>query len=73
MTFFILRPYKQKWMSDFDGWVFTLAGTLMLLEIINNKSVYIVAGVAGLSTMVILFIYAAYHKYESVQNIHTVN
>ena len=32
MAFFILQPYKQKWISDFDGWVFTLAGTLMLLE-----------------------------------------
>ena len=52
MIFFTLQPYKQKWMSTFNGWVFTLAGILMILEISNDKTVYILGGVAVLSTMI---------------------
>ena len=66
MGFYILQPYKQKWMSKFDGWIFILAGMITLLEIFNNKPVYIVGGVAGLSTMALLMAYAVYYKSKSV-------
>ena len=65
MAFFILQPYKQKWMSNFDGWVFTLAGVLLLLNFMNNKTAYILGGAAGFSIMVLLFIYTAYQKYKT--------
>ena len=66
MIFFILQPYKRKWMSHFDGWILTLVGILLLLEIIKDKSVYVLGGVAGLSTMTFLSVYAAYHKFRKV-------
>ena len=72
MAFFILRPYKQQWMNNFDGWAFTLAGMLLLLGFVDNKSVYIMGGVAGFSTMVVLFIYTAYHKCKRPLTGHAV-
>ena len=62
MIFFILQPYKQKWMSHFDGWILTLVGILLLLEIIKSKSVYIPGAVAGVSTTALLSTFAAYYK-----------
>ena len=50
----------------------SLAGMLMLLDFIDNN-VFILGGVAGLSTMVLLFIFAAYHKYKDLRNVHSVN
>ena len=70
MIFYTLQPYKQKWMNIFDGWVFTLAGILMVLGIINDKTVYILGVVAVLSTMIPLFTYAMCHKYK---NMYAVN
>ena len=69
MIYFLLQPYKQKWMSHFDGWILTLIGSLLLLEIINNRSVYILGGLAGLSIMALLSAYVAYHKLRTAQNI----
>ena len=60
MAFFVLQPYKQKWMNDLDGWIFILVGILLLLE--DNKIVYIIGGVSGLLTMAFLSVYAGYHK-----------
>ena len=73
MVFFILQPYKQKWMSNFDGWVFTLAGMLLLQGCVDNQSVYIMGEVAGFSTMVLLFIYTAYRKCKRAFTGHAVN
>ena len=70
MVFFILQPYKRKWMNHFDGWIITLVGTLLLLEIIDNKSVYITAGVAAVLVMVLLVVYAVYRKYK--QSMHNI-
>ena len=55
MGFFILQPYKQKWMSNFDGWIFIFAGVITLLEIFNNKPVYILGGVAGFQPRLFLW------------------
>ena len=65
MIYFILQPYKQNWMSRFDGWILTLIGSLLLLEVTNNKSVYILGGVAGITIIALLFVYAVYHKYRN--------
>ena len=69
ITYFILQPYKQKWMNHFDGWILNLVGILLLFEIFRNKSVYILGGVAGLLITALLFVYAAYHKLRTAQNI----
>ena len=69
---FIFQPYKREWMSNFDGWTLSLAGMLMLLDFIN-KAVFMIGGVAGLSTMVLLFIFVVYHKYKGLRNVHSVN
>ena len=73
MAFFILQPYKQKWMSNFDGWTFTLAGMLLLLNFLDNKLVYNVGAVVGFSIMILFFIYTAYHKCKSAFKEHAVN
>ena len=65
MMYFILQPYKQNWMSRFDGWILTLIGSLLLLEVTNNKSVYILGGVAGITIIALLFVYVVYHKYRN--------
>ena len=62
MIFFVLQPHKQKWMNHFDGCILILVGVLLLLEINDSKSVYILGGVARLSTMTLLSVYATYHK-----------
>ena len=59
-------------MSNFDGWTLTLAGMLILPSFIS-QTIFILGGMAGLSTMVLLFIFAAYHKYKSLRNVHAVN
>jgi hypothetical protein len=62
VVFFTLQPYKQKWMNHFDGWIITSVGVILMLETIDNKSVYIVGGVTGISVMVLLLAYVAYQK-----------
>ena len=68
MTFFVLQPYKHKWMSYFDGWIMVTVGTLLLLETTDSKPLYIIGGVAGLSTMALIFAYAVYHKHKKHTN-----
>ena len=62
MVFFTLQPYKQKWMNHFDGWIIVLIGVLLMLETIDNKSVFIIGGVTGLSVVVLLLAYVAYQN-----------
>ena len=51
-------------MNHFDDWIIMSIGVVLMLETIDNKSVYIIGGVTGLSVVVLLFAYAAYQKYK---------
>ena len=52
-------------MNNFDGWIFTIAGMILLLDIVDMKTVCMVGGVTGLSSMGLLLAYAVYYKCKS--------
>ena len=49
MVLFLVRPYREKWMSYTDGIVLTLIGILVLTLPLKNKILYFVYIIIGLS------------------------
>ena len=58
--FLIIKPYRKMWMNRADGLVFTTAGILLFLVIINTKPYYVLeltVGVIGTGLITVCIIY----------------
>ena len=62
MFYFTLKPYRKIWMNKADGLILTIIGVLLLLEIFDNKPVYILGAVIGFSVMTFTILYYATRK-----------
>ena len=58
--FFVVNPYKVKWMNNADGLILTAFGVLILIYFPENKIIYLIAVVLGLCVIVCSCIYFAF-------------
>ena len=64
-AFLTIKPYKIKWMSHTDGCILLLLGFILLTWTLENRIIYLVGFVFGLSVTLFAILYMGCLLYTS--------
>ena len=73
IAFLTVKPYKIKWMSHTDGCILLLLGFILLTWTLENRIIYLVGFVFGLSVTLFISLYMGYKCLKKVLNYRDVS